>query len=252
MTPPPAPRHSAGYSARVSARVSAVHACLERLGAAWEERDGALRALHFGDAAAEAATAPVLGLADRGALPRIGLTGPGAVAWARTQGVAVPTERYGWTRAVDGTLAVRVGQGELFLEGAGAAAVAAALAAAPPAACWPVRREDAALLLCGRRAPDVLAQTCAYDFRGAAGRFVMTRVALVSCAVLADRGEAMREEDAPPVPVYHLWAAPSYGPWLWDELLTIVRECGGGPVGELAAAALLPARPTERQDEGER
>lgn len=247
MTLPPAPR----LSVRVSARRSAVHACLERLGATWEERDGALRALHFGDAAAEAATAPVLGLADRGALPRIGLKGPGAVAWARAQGVAVPAEPYGWTRAA-GTLTVRVGAGELFLEGAGAAAVAAALEAAPPAACWPVRREDAALLLCGRRAPEVLAQTCAYDFRGAEGRFVMTRVALVSCAVLADGGGAVREEDAPPVPVYHLWAAPSYGPYLWDELLTIVRECGGGPTGELAAAALLPAGPTERQDEGER
>lgn len=249
MTPPPA--------RRVSARVSAVHACLERLDPAWDRTGGALRPLHFGDAAAEAALAPVLGLADRGALPRIGLKGPGAVAWAEEQGVAVPAALHGRTRAADGTLAVRVGAGELFLEGVGAAAVEAALDhAAPPAGCWPVRREDAALLLCGRRAPEVLAQTCGYDFRAAAGRFVMTRVALVSCSVLVEAGQAMAEEDAPPAPVYHLWAAPSYGPYLWDELLAIVRECGGGPVGELALAAQLPARtspsPPERKDAGER
>ena len=44
------------------------------------------------------------------------------------------------------------------------------------------------------------------------------------------------------MPVYHLWAAASYGPYLWDELLAIVRECGGGPVGDLAVAALPPTR----------
>ncbi len=245
MIPPKASRRGPRYSA--------VHACLERLEPAWERRDGALLPLHFGDVEAEAAIAPVLGLADRGALPRIGLKGPRAVAWAEAQGIAVPAEAHGWTRAADGTLAVRVGKGELFLEGAGAAALEAGIdRAAPPAGCWPVRREDAALLLCGRRAPAVLAQTCSYDFRGAAGRFVMTRVALVSCSVLVEAGEAIREEDAPPAPVYHLWAAPSYGPYLWDALLAIARECGGGPVGELAAATLLPARRTERKDAGER
>ena len=248
MTPQPAPH--------VSARVSAVHPCLERLGARWDRTGGAPAPLHFGDAAVEAAIAPVLGLADRGALPRIGLKGPGAVAWAAAQGVAVPPAPHGWTRAADGALTVRVGQGELFLEGAGAAAIEAALAhAAPPAGCWPVRREDAALLLCGRRAPAVLAQTCGYDFRAAAGRFVMTRVALVSCSVLVESGQAAGEEDAPPAPVYHLWAAPSYGPYLWGELLAIVRECGGGPVGDLALAALRPAGrlpPPERKDAGER
>ena len=245
MTAPQAPPHGA--------RTSAVHACLQRLEPAWDRRAGAPVPLHFGDPAAEAAMAPVLGLADRGALPRIGLKGPDAVAWAAAHGVAAPAGVHGWTRAADGTLTVRVGAGELFLEGAGAAALEAELErAAPPAGCWPVRREDAALLLCGRRAPAVLAQTCSYDFRGAAGRFVMTRVALVSCSVLVEAGESMREEDAPPAPVYHLWAAPGYGPYLWDELLAIVRECGGGPVGEMGAAALLPAPAApDRKDAGE-
>ncbi len=224
MRPPPVRR---------SARVSAVQACLERLGAVWDEREGAVRPVHFGDPEAEAAIAPVLALADRGTIPRIGLKGPDAIGWARAQGIPVPDEIYGWTRAADGALTVRVGAGELFLEGAHAAAVESGLGAA--AGCWPVRREDAALLLCGARAPEVLAQTCSYDFRGAAGNFVMTRVALVSCAILI-------EGHAGGVPVYHLWAAATYGPYLWDELLAIVRECGGGPVGDLAVAALPPTR----------
>ena len=231
MSPqPPAP-----HGARRSARLSAVHACLERLGAVWDEHGGAMRPLHFGDPESEAAVAPVLGLADRGALPRIGVKGPDAVEWARAQRIAVPEEVYGWTRAAGGALTVRVGNGELFLEGAHAAAVEEGLATAAPAtACWPVRREDAAFLLCGARAHEVLAQACSHDFRGAAGSFVMTRVALVSCSILV-------EGDAAGSPVYHLWAAASYGPYLWDELLAIVRDCGGGPVGDVAVATVLPA-----------
>ena len=222
-----------------TARRSAVHACLERLTPAWEERDGAKRARHFGDPDAEAAAAPVLGLADRGVLPRIGLKGPQAVAWARRQGIEVPGEIYGWTRAADGALTVRVGTGELFLQGGHVAAVEAALRhAAPDTSCWPVRREDAALLLTGTRAAEVLAQACSYDFRDAAGSFVMTRVALVSCSILVEDGV----EDADPAPVYHLWTAASYGPYLWDELLSIVRDCGGGPVGDAAVATVLSTR----------
>ena len=237
MRPPPV-RHSA--------RLSAVQACLERLGAVWDEREGAVRPVHFGDPEAEAAIAPVLGLADRGTIPRIGLKGPDAIGWARAQGIPVPDEIYGWTRAAGGGLSVRVGSGELFLEGPHAAAAEEALARAPSGtACWPVRREDAAFLLCGERALEVLAQACSYDFRGAAGTFVMTRVAMVSCSILVEGGlleEGLVEGDAAGAPVYHLWAAASYGPYLWDELLAIVRDCGGGPVGDAALAAVLPAR----------
>ena len=242
MSPPPVRR---------SARVSAVQACLERLGAVWEEREGAVREgavrpVHFGDPEAEAAIAPVLALADRGTIPRIGLKGPDAIGWARAQGIPVPDEIYGWTRTARGGLSVRVGSGELFLEGPHAAAAEEGLAGAPSGtACWPVRREDAAFLLCGERALQVLAQACSYDFRGAAGTFVMTRVAMVSCSILVEGGLAERclaEGDAGGAPVYHLWAAASYGPYLWDELLAIVRDCGGGPVGDAALVAVLPAR----------
>ena len=200
-----------------------------------------MRPLHFGDPEAEAAIAPVLALADRGTLPRIGLKGPDTVEWARAHGIPVPDRIYGWTRSAGGGLSVRVGSGELFLEGPHVAAAEEGLAGAASAtACWPVRREDAALLLCGARAKEVLAQACSYDFRGATGRFLMTRVALVSCSILVEGGLVEGglveggpvEGDADGAPVYHLWAAASYGPYLWDELLAIVRDCGGGPVGD--------------------
>ena len=246
MRPPPVRR---------SARVSAVQACLERLGAVWDEREGALRPVHFGDPEAEAAIAPVLALADRGTIPRIGLKGPDAIGWARAQGIPVPDEIYGWTRAAGGGLSVRVGSGELFLEGPHADAAEEGLTGAlSGTACWPVRREDAAFLLCGERALEVLAQACSYDFRSAAGTFVMTRVAMVSCSILVEGGPGAGslaeggvaavdgEEDAAGGPVYHLWAAASYGLYLWDELLAIVRDCGGGPVGDAALVAVLPAR----------
>lgn len=219
-------------------RRSAVHACLERLSPVWEECDGALSAAYFGDPEVEVAAARVLGLGDRGVLPRIGLKGSDAVEWASSQGIKVPEEIYGWTREPDDSLTVRLGPAELFLEGPHVSAVEAAQthAAFDSTSCWPVRREDAALLLAGSKAGEVLAQACSYDFRGAEGRFVMTQVALVSCSILVLSGAA----DSRAVPVYHLWSAASYGEYLWDELLAIVREFGGGPVGDVAVMALGP------------
>ena len=33
------------------------------------------------------------------------------------------------------------------------------------------------------------------------------------------------------IPAFQIWCDPSYGPYLWETLLEIVREKGGGPVG---------------------
>ena len=225
-------------------RRSALHACLERLEPIWDERGGIMCPLHFGDPDEEAAITSELALADRGSLPRMGLKGPDTMVWARAQGIPVPDTIYGWNRVADGALVVRVGAGELFLEGAHVAVAEAGLASVVSGTgCWPVQREDAAFLLCGVRAAEVLAQACSYDFHGAGGNFVMTRVALVSCAILVEEGKGEdKVEDVSGARVYHLWAPASYGPYLWDALLAIVSECGGSPVGELAVATVLSRR----------
>jgi sarcosine oxidase subunit gamma len=51
----------------------------------------------------------------------------------------------------------------------------------------------------------------------------MTQMAGVSCAVLPRQLGAVR--------AWQLWADGTYGPYLWETLLQIVRELGGDAVG---------------------
>ena len=219
-------------------RRSAVDSCLEQLNPVWQVRDFRKIALHFGDPSAEIVTGKVLGLADRSLLPRIGLKGPDAVSWAREFGINVPQEIFGWNRAGDDSLAVRLGIGEIFLEGKHVKDVEKAAAhGITDGDCFPVRREDAGFLLTGRRALEVLAQTCSYNFRSTEKNLIMTRVARVSCSILVR--EVKMAADLVRLPVYHLWTAASYGPFLWKELIAIVQDCTGGPVGDEAVNTLL-------------
>ena len=87
--------------------------------------------------------------------------------------------------------------------------------------CCAVQRQDAGLVLTGRQASHVMAQTCAIDFHSPPERTVMSRVAGVSCMILPlNDARAIR-----------IWCGASYGIYLWETLLDIVRDLGGAPVG---------------------
>src|SRR5262249_11243393 len=86
-----------------------------------------------------------------------------------------------------------------------------------------VLRQDASLLLSGSQATEVLLETCGYDFREASPKVVMTRVAVVSCSILPRTLNGFS--------VFQLWLDGTYGFYLWETLLPIVRELGGSPVG---------------------
>jgi hypothetical protein len=86
-----------------------------------------------------------------------------------------------------------------------------------------VQRQEAALLLSGARANDVLVETCGYDFRQPGNRLIMTRVAGVSCAILPI--------EAGGISMFRLWLDYSYGVYLWEALYEIVRDHGGDVVG---------------------
>ena len=51
----------------------------------------------------------------------------------------------------------------------------------------------------------------------------MTRVAGVSCMILP-----LQAEEAP---AFRFWLDPSYGSYLWEALLEIVRDQGGDAIG---------------------
>jgi sarcosine oxidase subunit gamma len=167
-----------------------------------------------------------LSLADLSALPRFGCKGRGAEGWMAARGLPVPSSIYGWERLEDGGLLVRVDSREFMVEndlGGGCAETLIVELGSGADGVYPVQRQDAAFVLVGRRAGEVLAQTCSVNFAETGSDFLKARVALTSCSV--------KRDDLGGVPAYRLWCEPSYGEYLFAALLEITTELGGGPVG---------------------
>ncbi|MDB5805631.1 MAG: hypothetical protein JWN73_2953 [Betaproteobacteria bacterium] len=170
---------------------------------------------------------PPVTLSDVSALARCGCKGPGAADWLVSQGVPVPAAFNSWTATENGLVA-RLAASEFLIEDARAERIETLTrelskgrrSASGP--CYPVLREDAALLLAGPQANEVLLQTCNIDFAGldlATGPLVMTSMVGVSVLVIAQK----RPTDV----AYRIWCDPTFGCYLWRTLLEIVRELGG-------------------------
>jgi sarcosine oxidase subunit gamma len=207
------------------ARHSPVHEALEHLKPRWGKLHEMPVALDFGRPADEAAATKTLALCDLSALPRVTIKGAGAEAWLRGQGVDVPTGVYEVLRA-GGSFIARTGSAEFLIEDGVPGRIVQGLAQASGGEkpeVYRVLREDAAMLLAGSRANDVMLETCGVDFSSHEFRMVYSRVAGVSCAILPDVVNGVR--------AFRIWCDASYGPYLWETLLEIVKEKGGGAVG---------------------
>ena len=175
----------------------------------------------------DGASLPVM-LADASSLPRMGVKGPQAETWLRGQGIHPPAGVNAWTRTTDGVLIARLGRSEFFLEDAFGGAVVERCRAmlVPGPGLYPVLRQDAALVLAGPRLNDLLVQTCSVDFKSPTMHepvAVMTSMIGVSVLAICDRASAG--------PVLRLWCDGTFGPYLWETLLGIAHEEGGGAVG---------------------
>ena len=182
-----------------------------------------------------------LALGDVSCLWKFGLKGSGGVDWLRERALPVPEEIYWWSRLPGGGFITRVDRSEFFFESGWKngpfARIASALRDEEGLHLYPVERQDAGLLLSGRCAGEVLAQTCSFDFSGVDPLVVMTRVAGVSCMVLPGVCAG--------IPVFRVWTPPSYGTFLWRALVEIVEDLGGTIVGVEAMQAIpLPHRGT--------
>jgi sarcosine oxidase subunit gamma len=224
-------------------RLSPIHDFLEHLHPRWSALDGMPVALTFGGRTIEQeqSLARTLGLCDVSALHRLVIKGPGAASFLAERAVAeaLPAEVFHVLPLNSGGLIARTGRAEFFLEdalgdGRGTdlvAHLADLLLDSPPPGVYPALRQDASFLLSGDQVPALFLQTCAYDFRqhGSAsspdqpGMMVMTRIAAVSTWVVNRRINGNR--------VFQLWTDGTYGPYLWETLLTIARELGGDAVG---------------------
>lgn len=163
-----------------------------------------------------------LAIADLSCFAKAGLKGPGAAAWLAERGVAVPPRANTWC----GDLVARLGETEFFIEGEAADKVG------KPASqgVYPVLRQDTAIAIAGTRVYEVLVETCSVNFASIdADTLVMTSMVGVPVLVIPQQREG--------VPLMRIWADPTFSPYLWQTLLEIVRELGGGPAG---LASLFP------------
>lgn len=207
-------------------RRSPVHDALERLKPRWGALHDMPVALDFGSSGAEAERAKTLALCDVSALLRMTVKGPGAERWLRELGLEVPEAIYDAGRAGRGDLVLRTGGAEFLIEDGIAGTTALGLLGAgkgekPDVYCIP--RQDASFMLTGKSADEVMLETCGVDLSRREPRAVFSRVAGVSCALLPVQVDG--------IPAFQIWCDGSYGSYLWETLLEIVRDKGGGPVG---------------------
>jgi sarcosine oxidase subunit gamma len=173
------------------------------------------------------AIARLVGIGDASARRRTGFKGPAAAAWLKQQATPIPAQANQWVALAAGGLVARLGRNEFLIEDAAGGAECARLEALPiPLGVYPVLRQDAALVLTGSRAGELLLQTCSIDFAAldvSTGPVVLTTMVGVAVTVALERFEAGRR--------YRIWCDGTYGFYLWTTLVDVARDLGGGPVG---------------------
>ena len=209
-----------------SIRRSPVHDCLEELNPAWTEIHYYESPASVQDAAIETQLKTELSLCDLSCLPKMSVKGPESLAWLAQAGILVPKSIYGYRSMEDGGLVIRTDRHEVFLEDGPASHKVSQFER--ELSSWLsgvhlVRRQDASFQLTGVRSNAVLRETCGVDFSQPLDAVVMTRVAGVSCMILP-----LQAEEAPS---FRFWLDPSYGSYLWEALLEIVRDQGGDAIG---------------------
>jgi len=206
-------------------RTSPLYDSLRRLDPTWGELNGMATARNLATR-----TSAALQLTDLSALRRGGLKGSAAASWLESRDIPVPSHANSWASLAGGGFIARLGRSEFLLEDGPQGVVVSGVLAGlgtPAADVYPVLRQDAALIIRGEAVHELLAQTCGIDFAGMSAReHVVTLTLLAGIAVtLIDDSEAHS------LPCYRLWCDGTYGIYLWDTLLEIAVELGGGAVG---------------------
>lgn len=199
-----------------------------RESAKWEAINGMDTAVEFASAAIEDSRKKVLGVADVSCLSRYGVKGPNATQWLLERGIAIPTTPNSWTMCEQKTLVLRLGSSEFLIEDqlGGSASTRLASDTARVASVYKVPRADAAFIVSGREALNLFSELCSLDLHEkslAAKDLIMTQVAGISATVIR---QTLNGE-----PIYRVWCDGTYGPYMWEVLIEIATELGGGAVG---------------------
>ena len=170
-----------------------------------------------------------LAVVDVSCLPQWGVKGAGAMHWLEQQGILTPEQPNCWCSCPGGGLVARLGMTEFAVQ-LGWDAPRRGMAMPCPyeegSRVYPVERQYMAIALFGSALPDLLRQTCNVNFQALVLEeqpVVMTMMVGVGVTVLP------WERDG--IPFYQVWGDRSYGAYLWQTLVGIAEELGGGVVG---------------------
>jgi len=186
-------------------------------------------ALSFEGPKAEQKHKAILGVTDVSCFARFGIKGAKAGEWLAQQGLKTPEALNTWVEGAPGTLVLRLGVSEFLVEDQLIGKACAKLQAFDQAniqSAYQVVRADAAFVLGGSEVLNLLAELCVLDLRDSAlpsNFVVMTQIAGISATLIR---ESLSGEQ-----VYRIWCDGSYGLYLWEILIEIAQELGGGVVG---------------------
>lgn len=177
----------------------------------------------------DAANIKRLGIADLSFLTRFGVKGSGAATWLAEQRIQVSDRPNTWQAVSGGGMVARLGLNEFLIEDSVQSQFASQLAIAaqpPPAKVYPVLRQDFSIVLTGELVHELLQQTCNLNFQALsleAHPVLLTSMIGVSVIIVPGERNSL--------PFYRIWGDGTFGVYVWQTLLAIVEELGGGIVG---------------------
>ena len=209
---------------KATLRLSPIHDYLQSLKGNWCDINGMPTLVEL-----EQNYATCLGIADRSCLTRFGVKGANAAQWLLSQDLPIPERPNSWLPLAEGGIIARLGLTEFLIEDSLNSAIAAQLSKAcqsPPAKVYPVLRQDLALVLVGDRVPDLLRETCSFNFQeiNICDRpVVLTSMIGVSVMIVPDERDNR--------PYYRVWCDGTFGRYFWKTIVEIAAELGGGAIG---------------------
>lgn len=213
-------------------RTSPLHSALSKLNPRWTTINQMSVPASIGTPAEEAERLHTIALADLSHLKCSGLKGSQAEAWLESIGVEPPSGINRWAPIGECSLIARLATSEFLIEdnvGQDYADRIGAQLGRGVLGVAPVLRQDAEIALAGPRTNELLLQTCGFNF---AALDLLTRpivmTSMIGVSVLVIPGTRRN------APFYQIWCDGTYATYLWEQLLQIAKELGGGAVGLIA------------------
>jgi len=151
---------------------------------------------------------------------KIGIKGPGAIAWLGDHKAPCPTDIYGTVRVDDGSLVVRIASDEVIVESSDSGGMVQRIdreLGEHTDGVYRVEQQSETLLLSGSRAGRVWAEACGVNVvRASVDRIIYTRVAGISCGIIPEGEDDQRS--------YRIWVDYSYAPGFYRTVMEILGQ----------------------------